>query len=398
MHSKADFAESATSQHFPSSVELWCGFGCITLLEETLSYQVTNPDHFSRPWWKRSISWTQSVATFSNLFGNSLWRHLTDGQSFFCDVDGVSVNSSLVFLLTKLFLFLSFFFRLARIGAQIWGSASSGQADVQVHFKVIWNFNIGTFNIIHPVLCLFILDFHALFRARFLTCSSWASLSCVELSLQVVIITSFFKSVEVFDMLLLISVVLAMLRWFLLLSLIRRSLLRKLSCFRFGLLASSTGASVNEHQIVGSTPWARAHGVLLICQVRTLVLISRLVWLLIFAESRNLCLCSCYFVVLINKNHLLSLMLTLQNWWMTSISLWTLEISLVLAHGSTTRWCSGCATGILLLLLLNHDVTLRFQMLSELATSTCCLIAQELVSFLLMRFVASIVVAGEIRS
>ena len=91
-------------------------------------------------------------------------------------------------------------------------------------------------------------------------------------------------------------------------------------------------------------------------------------------------------------------MLTFKNTRMTSISLRALEISLVLTH-PTTSWRSSCrATRILLLLLLNDDITLRFEMLPKLTPTSCCLVAQELVSLLLVRLVPGVVVAWEVGS
>ena len=200
------------------------------------------------------------------------------------------------------------------------------------------------------------------------------------------------------DVFLLISVKLAVLQWFLLFHIIRWPFLRELSSLRFGLLASAASAAVNEYKIVGTTSGAWTHRVLLVCKVRTLVLISSLVLLLIRTKSCNLSLGSCNFIVLVYENHLFSLMFTLQNGGVTAVSLGTFEVSLVLAHGTTSWRSGGCAAGVLLLLLLNHDVTLRFEMLAKLTASSSCLVAQELVSFLLVRLVAGVVVAGQVWS
>ena len=83
---------------------------------------------------------------------------------------------------------------------------------------------------------------------------------------------------------------------------------------------------------------------------------------------------------------------------MATVSLGTFEVCLVLAHSTSTRRSGSRSAGILLLLLLNHDVPLRFEMVSELSTSASrSLVTQELVRFLLVRLVAVIVVAREVR-
>ena len=70
----------------------------------------------------------------------------------------------------------------------------------------------------------------------------------------------------------------------------------------------------------------------------------------------------------------------------------------MLAHSTSTRRSGSRSAGILLLLLLNHDVPLRFEMVSELSTSASrSLVTQELVRFLLVRLVAVVVVAREVR-
>ena len=127
-------------------------------------------------------------------------------------------------------------------------------------------------------------------------------------------------------------------------------------------------------------------------------MISHLILLLICAKSGNLSLGSCNLIVLIYENHLFSLMLAFENGRMATVSLGTFEVCLVLAHSTSTRRSGSRSASILLLLLLNHDVPLRFEMVSELSTSASrCLVTQELVRFLLVRLVAVVVVAREVR-
>jgi len=45
VHTQAHFSKGSSSKHFASSVEFWCGLGCISLLQERLSDQARNLHH-----------------------------------------------------------------------------------------------------------------------------------------------------------------------------------------------------------------------------------------------------------------------------------------------------------------------------------------------------------------